>query len=188
MEKPVSSLRTSHAQLINVTARKQCNQRYLRPFPRFLVSSTATATNNRGAYVDTGNVCKYVGYDEFEPESWPSQCAPSKSDWIDVDRWMCGLGGAYPEEFWSCSDIAITAGNLSIALAVSGLHACLLSTLVARRFFLCFSALGCLISSPVNLRLACDGRRRESQSLSVSLQTRARIKGKTTDRRGLIFC
>ncbi|CAN0065536.1 unnamed protein product [Ectocarpus sp. 6 AP-2014] len=56
----------------------------------------------------TGNTCKHVGYDDFEPESWPSQCAPTKAEWINTDHWMCGMAGAYPEEHWSCSDISIT--------------------------------------------------------------------------------
>lgn len=60
---------------------------------------------------DTGNTCKHVGYDDFEPESWPSQCAPTKAEWINTDHWMCGMAGAYPEEHWSCSDISITTGE-----------------------------------------------------------------------------
>ncbi|CAN0389856.1 unnamed protein product, partial [Ectocarpus fasciculatus] len=56
-----------------------------------------------------GNTCKHVGYDDFEPESWPSQCAPTKAEWINTDHWMCGMAGAYPEEHWSCSDISITS-------------------------------------------------------------------------------
>ena len=58
---------------------------------------------------DTGNSCKHVGYDEFEPESWPSDCAPNKSDWIELDRKICGEDqDTYPEEFWGCADISIT--------------------------------------------------------------------------------
>ncbi|CAN0216028.1 unnamed protein product, partial [Ascophyllum nodosum] len=57
----------------------------------------------------TGNSCKHVGYDEFEPESWPSDCAPNKSDWIELDRKICGEDqDTYPEEFWGCADISIT--------------------------------------------------------------------------------
>ncbi|CAN0429657.1 unnamed protein product, partial [Ectocarpus sp. 12 AP-2014] len=59
----------------------------------------------------TGNTCKHVGYDDFEPESWPSQCAPTKAEWINTDHWMCGMAGAYPEEHWSCSDISITTNG-----------------------------------------------------------------------------
>ncbi|CAM9451088.1 unnamed protein product, partial [Pylaiella littoralis] len=55
----------------------------------------------------TGATCKHIGYDEFAPDSWPSECAPSKADWIEVDLLMCGMEGFYPEEFWSCADIAI---------------------------------------------------------------------------------
>eukprot|EP00752_Nemacystus_decipiens_P008718 g7780.t1 len=56
----------------------------------------------------TGNDCKHPGYDEFNPPSWPSTCAPNKSDWIATNRRLCGEEGSYPEEFWSCSDFAIT--------------------------------------------------------------------------------
>lgn len=57
---------------------------------------------------DTGNSCKHVGYEEFEPDSWPSACAPDKHDWIELDRYLCGENGSYPEEFWACADFAIT--------------------------------------------------------------------------------
>eukprot|EP00903_Cladosiphon_okamuranus_P021001 g19293.t1 len=56
----------------------------------------------------TGNDCKHPGYDEFNPPSWPSECAPNKEDWIATNRRLCGEDGSYPEEFWSCSDFAIT--------------------------------------------------------------------------------
>eukprot|EP00904_Undaria_pinnatifida_P004815 jgi/Undpi1/1463/HiC_scaffold_11.g04854.m2 len=61
----------------------------------------------------TGNSCKHIGYDEFNPESWPSKCAPNKSDWIELDRGICGTenypwGDVYPEQFWACSDISIS--------------------------------------------------------------------------------
>ena len=61
---------------------------------------------------DTGNTCKHVGYDEFNPKSWPSQCAPDKSDWVELYRGICGTenypyGEVYPEQFWACSDISI---------------------------------------------------------------------------------
>ena len=60
------------------------------------------------AQKDTGNSCKHVGYDEFNPVSWPSQCAPNKSDWIELDRGICGAENyPYPEQFWACSDISI---------------------------------------------------------------------------------
>lgn len=61
--------------------------------------------------LDTGNGCKHVGYDEFNPTSWPSKCAPKKEDWIELGRKVCGEGGSYPEEFWNCADIAITTGE-----------------------------------------------------------------------------
>lgn len=52
-----------------------------------------------------------MGYDEFEPASWPSVCAPNKSDWIELNRYICGVNGVYPEEFWNCADISITRGK-----------------------------------------------------------------------------
>ncbi|CAM9961951.1 unnamed protein product, partial [Ectocarpus sp. 12 AP-2014] len=60
----------------------------------------------------TGNSCKHVGYEEFEPTSWPSACAPDKHDWIELDRYLCGENGSYPEEFWACADFAITPSEL----------------------------------------------------------------------------
>eukprot|EP00903_Cladosiphon_okamuranus_P005740 g5696.t1 len=61
----------------------------------------------------TGHVCKHIGYDEFEPPSWPGTCAPNKEDWIIQDTIrpdMCGDRElAYPEEFWNCSDIEIVS-------------------------------------------------------------------------------
>lgn len=51
-----------------------------------------------------------MGYDDFEPPSWPSKCAPAKEDWIELNRYVCGEDGSYPEEFWNCADIAITSG------------------------------------------------------------------------------
>ncbi|CAM9543829.1 unnamed protein product [Ectocarpus sp. 8 AP-2014] len=57
----------------------------------------------------TGNSCKHEGYAEFNPESWPSSCAPSKADWINEVVGQCGDGDAYPEEFWNCADISITS-------------------------------------------------------------------------------
>lgn len=60
---------------------------------------------------DTGNSCKHPGYDEFEPPSWPSACAPNKDDWIALDLPVCGEGDAYPEEFWNCADVTIFPGG-----------------------------------------------------------------------------
>lgn len=63
-------------------------------------------------FTDAANNCKHVGYDEFEPASWPGSCAPSKSDWVLTEnRILCGTNGAYPEEFWQCSDIRLTSGE-----------------------------------------------------------------------------
>lgn len=61
--------------------------------------------------IDTGNTCKHVGYDEFDPPSWPSECAPDKEDWIELDRYVCGTHSKYPEEFWACSDIRLSRGG-----------------------------------------------------------------------------
>ncbi|CAM9926342.1 unnamed protein product [Ectocarpus fasciculatus] len=61
----------------------------------------------------TGNACKHVGYEEFEPASWPSACAPAKEDWIELNRYVCGENGAYPEEFWACADFAITPDGVA---------------------------------------------------------------------------
>ncbi|MEP5174585.1 hypothetical protein, partial [Marinobacter alexandrii] len=61
--------------------------------------------------IDTGNSCKHIGYDEFEPKSWPGKCSGSKDKWIELNRSICGENGAYPEEFWACSDISISSGE-----------------------------------------------------------------------------
>eukprot|EP00752_Nemacystus_decipiens_P016303 g14579.t1 len=57
----------------------------------------------------TGNSCKHQGYAEFNPESWPSTCAPTKDQWINEEVGFCGEGDNYPEEFWNCADISITS-------------------------------------------------------------------------------
>ena len=49
------------------------------------------------ARTDTGNSCMHVGYDEFNPDSWPSECAPTKQDWIVTGLGLCGDGNNYPE-------------------------------------------------------------------------------------------
>ncbi|CAN0367295.1 unnamed protein product [Ascophyllum nodosum] len=59
----------------------------------------------------TGNSCMHPGYEEFNPPSWPSKCAPNKGDWILTGLNMCGVGDSYPEEYWNCADIEITSGN-----------------------------------------------------------------------------
>lgn len=65
--------------------------------------------------IDTGNSCKHIGYDEFNPPSWNSECAPSKSDWINDKLDVCGGDNdIYPEEFWACSDIEIIGGETLI--------------------------------------------------------------------------
>ena len=59
----------------------------------------------------TDNRCKHIGYDEFNPDSWNSECAPDTEDWISPDtRGLCGVAKSYPEEFWACSDITISSG------------------------------------------------------------------------------
>lgn len=40
----------------------------------------------------------HVGYEEFNPESWPGECAPNKNDWIVPKPTICGEGNPYPEE------------------------------------------------------------------------------------------
>lgn len=71
--------------------------------------------NERVKKKDTGNACKHVGYEEFNPPSWPSACAPEKKDWIYLGLGTCGEEGvSYPEEFWNCADIAITAGEIQM--------------------------------------------------------------------------
>ncbi|CAM9871103.1 unnamed protein product, partial [Scytosiphon promiscuus] len=60
----------------------------------------------------SGDRCRHIGVDEFNPASWNSDCAPNKEDWIDLDTGsICGQGGSYPEEFWACSDFAITSSE-----------------------------------------------------------------------------
>lgn len=71
----------------------------------------------------TGQTCNHVGYEEFNPPSWNSECAPNKSSWfrsgLDPVEDICGLKGVtnpeenwgYPQEFWACSDISITFGG-----------------------------------------------------------------------------
>ncbi|CAM9871033.1 unnamed protein product [Scytosiphon promiscuus] len=62
----------------------------------------------------SGDRCRHIGVDEFNPDSWNSACAPNKEDWIDLDTGsICGQGSSYPEEFWACSDFAITSNGES---------------------------------------------------------------------------
>ncbi|CAN0447871.1 unnamed protein product [Laminaria digitata] len=67
----------------------------------------------------TGNSCRHPGYDEFNPASWDSECAPNTADWINTGVGMCGDGDAYPEEFWNCADIEITSGERPTAIATA---------------------------------------------------------------------
>eukprot|EP00904_Undaria_pinnatifida_P014036 jgi/Undpi1/9763/HiC_scaffold_27.g12219.m1 len=60
----------------------------------------------------TGNACRHPGYEEFSPDSIPGECAPLVSDWVHLDPPPCGEGFPYPEEFWNCADISITAGTI----------------------------------------------------------------------------
>eukprot|EP00903_Cladosiphon_okamuranus_P006012 g5932.t1 len=60
----------------------------------------------------TGQNCYHIGYLEFNPPSWNSECAPNKEDWVNLSedhlrRGPCGVSNAYPQEFWSCADIAL---------------------------------------------------------------------------------
>eukprot|EP00752_Nemacystus_decipiens_P004741 g4320.t1 len=61
----------------------------------------------------TGHRCWHIGYDEFDPPSWNSECAPNTTDWINMDNGLCGLEDYYAEEFWGCSDIRIVAASSS---------------------------------------------------------------------------
>ncbi|CAN0471227.1 unnamed protein product, partial [Hapterophycus canaliculatus] len=57
------------------------------------------------------NTFKHIGYDEYNPSSWPSSCAPAKEDWVELHRSICGTNAQSPEELWGCSDISITSGE-----------------------------------------------------------------------------
>ncbi|CAM9761192.1 unnamed protein product [Ectocarpus fasciculatus] len=60
----------------------------------------------------TGKTCYHIGYTDFNPPSWPSECAPDKEDWVLINIGEeCGKEGFYPEEFWACSDFSITRGE-----------------------------------------------------------------------------
>ncbi|CAN0016431.1 unnamed protein product, partial [Sphacelaria rigidula] len=63
----------------------------------------------------TGNSCHHPGYEEFNPPSWPSECAPNKENWITTEPGLCGgEDDKYPEEFWNCADVSIKSGNFAI--------------------------------------------------------------------------
>lgn len=82
-----------------------CTSRLFVSFFRFCLAITL--------YPDTGNSCTHPGYREFQgPDVWPSECAPTKGDLIPTETETCGEGEAYPEEFWNCADISITAGEI----------------------------------------------------------------------------
>ena len=68
----------------------------------------------------TAHRCPHIGYDDFNPPSWPSDCAPDKDAWVTYGyrepEAICGTMTSYhsinyPEEFWNCSDIKIEAGE-----------------------------------------------------------------------------
>ena len=54
-------------------------------------------------------MAKFIGYDDFNPQSWPSDCAPNKEAWNVYDR----PGNGYPQEFWNCADITIEGACMS---------------------------------------------------------------------------
>ena len=64
-------------------------------------------------HADTGNSCKHIGYDDFNPPagSWPGASSAQRADWILRDLEQCGESTNYPEEFWGCSDIALSPGG-----------------------------------------------------------------------------
>lgn len=65
---------------------------------------------------DSGKGCKSRGYDEFEPDSWPSVCAPNKEDWIAVDSHECQQPDrTWGNLFWACTDITLVAGGNQFA-------------------------------------------------------------------------
>lgn len=60
----------------------------------------------------TGHKCRHPGYEEFNPPSWPGECAPNKEDWITLEPEYCGdKEWIYAEEFWGCADFSIMAGG-----------------------------------------------------------------------------
>ncbi|CAM9480330.1 unnamed protein product [Sphacelaria rigidula] len=66
----------------------------------------------------SGKGCKSRGYDEFEPDSWPSVCAPNKEDWIAVDSHECQQPDrTWGNLFWACTDITLVAEGVGTAQA-----------------------------------------------------------------------
>ncbi|CAM9637939.1 unnamed protein product [Ectocarpus sp. 4 AP-2014] len=60
----------------------------------------------------SGAGCKSPGYDEFTPDSWPSECAPDKEDWIATGSHDCNSPGReWGNLFWNCADIAIKSSS-----------------------------------------------------------------------------
>ena len=69
----------------------------------------------------TGHRCAHIGYADFDPSSWPSDCAPDTDDWMlypgmQEPESICGTLTTYhsinyAEEFWNCSDITIESGT-----------------------------------------------------------------------------
>ena len=57
----------------------------------------------------TSHRCKHKGYDEFDPPSWDSECAPNKTVWIPEDDRLCGEGGFFPEV-----SIRVGPGNFEV--------------------------------------------------------------------------
>ena len=121
----------------------------------------------------TGHRCKHIGYDEFDPPSWNSECAPSTADWIHTDDVsLCGTGG-YPEVngfAWPLGNDGATTRALllpSILCGGTGVHACCLVPylwplqsihemraevyMIYLRYFFCLTSLRCFALSDVDL-------------------------------------
>lgn len=82
------------------------------PAPFTSILATIEHDTARHGTTVTGHKCYHPGYEEFNPPSWPSQCAPNKDDWIDLSIPYCGDKSWHlAEEFWQCSDISIKAGR-----------------------------------------------------------------------------
>lgn len=65
-----------------------------------------------GSVTDSGKGCRSPGYEEFNPSSWPSECAPDKEDWIAVTSHPCNsVDREWGNIFWNCADITLTSGE-----------------------------------------------------------------------------
>lgn len=74
------------------------NVNLLTDFPPILPNAYPPPLPATSLPLDTGHTCKHVGYDQFDPLSWNSDCAPDTSDWIKTgDLKTCGLNSGYPE-------------------------------------------------------------------------------------------